>query len=71
MEFCVDAGSRSLSDDGLQLQAEPTKVHTAVKCHPLKRSMSCNLVNFSILSKENDYYKSTNGLSINEVKLCD
>lgn len=67
MAFCVDAGSRSLSDNGLQLST--TKINT-MKCNVLRKSSSCNLVNFiSKVSKEDDISNKSfiNDLKLNEV----
>jgi len=67
MAFCVDAGSRSLSDNVLHLKAGATDVNTIVKCNALKKSNSCNLS--SHISKEDDSYNKSfnNGLSTNKV----
>lgn len=67
MEFCVDAGSRSISYDESQLNTNVTEVNTPVKSNGLKKSRSCNLE--SLISKEDDLYSKsfTNGLSSEEV----
>lgn len=57
MAFCVDAGSRSLSDDVLHLKAGVTDVNEIVKCNGLKKSNSCNLT--SHISREDDFYNKS------------
>lgn len=61
--------SRSLSDNGLQLSAN--KVNITMQCNALRKSNSCNLVNFiSKVSEEEDAYKKSfiNDLKLNEVR---
>jgi len=67
MAFCVDAGSRSLSDNVLHLKAGVTDVNATVKCNALKKSNSCNLA--SHISKEDDFYNKSfnNGSSSDKV----
>lgn len=70
MPFCVDAGSRSWSDNELNLKADVTQVNPIKMAmgSSLKKSSSCNLVKF--FSKEDDTYsKSCNTeLSLEKVK---
>lgn len=65
MEFCVDAGSRSLSDDGLQHSVN--NVDTIMKHNVLRKSSSCNPVRF--ISKEENFYNKVfvNSFTLNEV----
>jgi len=65
MAFCVDAGSRSLCDDGLQLKAGAVDVCATVKCSALKKSSSCNLTEF--ISEEDVHYDNS-CLSFDKVK---
>lgn len=67
MAFCVDAGSRSLSDDVLHLKAGETDVNATVKSNSLKKSNSCNLA--SHICKEDNFHNKSfnNGLSSDKV----
>lgn len=69
MAFCVDAGSRSLSGDGLQLKTGAVGVDASVKCSDLKSSRSCNFTGF--ISEQDIHYNNSfiNDLSIDKVKL--
>lgn len=67
MEFCVDAGSRSLSDDGLHLRPSVDGVdETVKKCSTLMKSCSCNLTEFIL--EEDIHYKNSiiNGLILDK-----
>jgi len=68
MAFCVDAGSRSFSDDGLHIKSGVDDVDATVKCSTLLKSSSCNLT--ESFSKENAHYKNSffNGLSFDKVQ---
>lgn len=69
MEFCVDAGSRSLSYDGLQAKANLAEVNTPEKSN-LKKSSSLDLERF--VSREDDpYSKSFTNVSSHEEVLFD
>lgn len=67
MAFCVDAGSRSLSDDGLVLNTDMTEVNATVTYNAMKKSSSCDLER--LICKDDDHYNKsiTNGLSFCEV----
>jgi len=68
MEFCVDAGSRSLNDDGLRLKPSVDRVdETVKKCSTLMKSCSCNLTEF--IAEEDIHYKNSiiNGLTLDKV----
>lgn len=56
MEFCVDAGSRSLSYDGLQSKANLADGNTPGKGN-LKKSSSLDLEKF--VSREDDPYNNS------------
>lgn len=68
MAFCVDAGSRSFSDDGLRLKTSLTEVDTTVKCNALEKSSSCDLD--TLLYNDDDPYNRsfTSGLSFSKVQ---
>lgn len=67
MAFCVGAGSRSFSDDGLRLNAVVDDVDAKVKCSALMKSSSCNLTEF--FSEEDVHYNSfINDLSYDKVQ---
>lgn len=69
MEFCIDAGSRSLSDDGLQLNNDCAKENATMTRNALKNSSNCNLA--GLISKENDSHNNAiaKSSSFNKVKL--
>lgn len=68
MAFCVDAGSRSFSDDGLHIKSGVGDVDATVKCSALLKSSSCNLS--ESFSKEDVHYNNSffSGLSFDKVQ---
>jgi len=69
MAFCVDAGSRSLSDDILHLKTNAIDSNATVKYNALKKSNSCNLSSHT--SKEDNFHKNSFNcsLSFDKVKI--
>ena len=67
MAFCVDAGSRFLSDDGLHIEAGAGDIDATVKCSALIKPSSCNLTVF--ISEKDVHYNNSfiNSLSVNKV----
>jgi len=68
MAFCVDAGSRSFSDDGLHINTGVDDVDATVKCPALLKSSSCNLT--EAFSEEDVHYNNSfiNGFSFDKVQ---
>lgn len=66
MAFCVDAGSRFLSDDGLHIEAGAGDIDATVKCSALIKPSSCNLTVF--ISEKDVHYNNSfiNSLSVNK-----